>query len=154
MEEIKKSPSVEFDVIYADGTRRRVQEGVLYEAADGGGVIFHSGTSRTAVVLAVAETMLVLLKDMFNGLAALAIGMSLTDKSRSALRDLSWFVNDLLEDRSANEQGIFRLGQMDMREAVCDLIRDEAKKIPSPDGFRIYGLIDKIEELEVLSSGN
>ena len=47
-------------------------------------------------------------------------------------------------------QATFRLGQMDMREAVCDLLRDEAKKVPRPDGFRIYELIDKIEQLEVL----
>lgn len=53
-------------------------------------------------------------------------------------------------DGSARRQAAFRLGQMDMREAVCDLLRDEAKKIPRPDGFRIYELIDKIEQLEVL----
>lgn len=51
---------------------------------------------------------------------------------------------------SPERQAIFRLGQMDMREAVCDLLRDEAKKVPRPDGFRIYELIDKIEQLEVL----
>ena len=46
----------------------------------------------------------------------------------------------------------FTLGQKDMREAVCDLLRDEAKKVPRPDGFRIYELIDKIEQLEVLNA--
>ena len=50
----------------------------------------------------------------------------------------------------AEDVAIFHLGQMDMREAVCDLLRDEAKKVPRPDGFRIYELIDKIEQLEVL----
>lgn len=65
-------------------------------------------------------------------------------------------LSDDLLDRSplrvisvAEDVAIFRLGQMDMLEAVCDLLRDEAKKVPRPDGFRIYELIDKIEQLEV-----
>ena len=51
---------------------------------------------------------------------------------------------------SPERRATFTLGQKDMREAVCDLLRDEAKKVPRPEGFRIYELIDKIEELEVL----
>ena len=54
MEEIKTSTNVEFDVIYADGTRRRVTEGVLF-GVENERIIFHNGTSRPAVIVAAAE---------------------------------------------------------------------------------------------------
>ena len=54
MEAIKTSENVEFDVIYADGTRRHVTEGVLFEVKDEK-MIFHDGTDRPAVLFAVAE---------------------------------------------------------------------------------------------------
>lgn len=53
MEPIKTSENVEFDVIYADGTRRHVAEGVLFEA-EGQRMNIHIGTSRIEVVFAVA----------------------------------------------------------------------------------------------------
>lgn len=51
---IKTSPNVEFDVIYADGTRRHVAEGVLFEV-EKERIIFHNGTDRPEVILATAE---------------------------------------------------------------------------------------------------
>ena len=54
MEEIKTSTNVEFDVIYADGTRRRVTEGVLF-GVENERIVFHNGTDRPAVMVAVAE---------------------------------------------------------------------------------------------------
>lgn len=54
MEVIKTSPNVEFDVIYADGTRRHVSEGVLFEVKDEK-LIFHNGTDRPAALIGVAE---------------------------------------------------------------------------------------------------
>ena len=54
MEEIKTSTNVEFDVIYADGTRRRVTEGILF-GVENERIIFHNGTDRPAVVIAVVE---------------------------------------------------------------------------------------------------
>lgn len=54
MQPIKLSDNVEFDVIYADGTRRHVTEGVLFEAKENR-LIFHSGTDREAVIIGVAE---------------------------------------------------------------------------------------------------
>lgn len=55
METIKISNNVEFDVIYADGSRARVKEGVLFGVEDES-IIFHNGTSRPEVVIAAAET--------------------------------------------------------------------------------------------------
>lgn len=51
---IKTSSNVEFDVIYADGTRERVPEGILFEAK-GEKMILHNGTDRPEVLIAVAE---------------------------------------------------------------------------------------------------
>lgn len=55
MRMIKASRNVEFDVIYDDGTRKRVKEGVLFGIEDER-VIVHNGTSRPEVLFAVAKT--------------------------------------------------------------------------------------------------
>ena len=54
MNVVKTSSNVEFDVIYADGTKLRVKEGVLFGVEDEC-VIFHNGTSRLSVLFAAAE---------------------------------------------------------------------------------------------------
>ena len=54
METIKASKSVEFDVLYADGTRRHVKEGVLFEV-ENDKFCFHNGTDRAAVLIGAAE---------------------------------------------------------------------------------------------------
>ena len=54
METIKTSKNVEFDVIYADCSRRHVAEGVLFEV-ENECIVFHNGTDRPEVLIAVAE---------------------------------------------------------------------------------------------------
>lgn len=54
METIKISKNVEFDVIYADGDRLRVKEGVLF-GVDDESIIFHNGTNRAEVLIAATE---------------------------------------------------------------------------------------------------
>lgn len=54
METIKISNNVEFEVIYADDSRVRVKEGVLFGVEEES-IIFHNGTSRPEVVIAAAE---------------------------------------------------------------------------------------------------
>lgn len=56
MEQYKTSPNVAFDVIYADGERHHVAEGVLFEA-DGQKMRMHLGTSRPEVLFATVEAM-------------------------------------------------------------------------------------------------
>lgn len=53
---IKTSTDVQFDVLYADGTKYRAEEGVLFEAK-GQDMVFHLGTSRPEVLFAVAEAL-------------------------------------------------------------------------------------------------
>lgn len=52
MELFKESSNVEFEVIYDDGSRRRVKEGVLFEV-EGENINFHNGTNRPEVIFAV-----------------------------------------------------------------------------------------------------
>lgn len=71
MKEIKTSDNVEFDVIYADGSRYHAKEGVLIEA-DGNRINLHLGTSRAAVVFAAVEALMEAigdagLMDVFKG---------------------------------------------------------------------------------------
>ena len=54
METIKTSKNVEFDVIYADGTRRYVTEGVLF-GVENERIVFHNGTDRPEVMIAATE---------------------------------------------------------------------------------------------------
>ena len=61
METIKVSPNVEFDVIYADGERKRVPEGVLFGVEKDNSMALHNGTDCSAVWFAAANAMLVAL---------------------------------------------------------------------------------------------
>lgn len=54
MEWIKTCLNTEFDVLYDDGTRSHVPEGVLFEA-NGEKMVLHLGTRRAEVLFAVAE---------------------------------------------------------------------------------------------------
>lgn len=56
MKAIKTSKNVVFDVIYDDGTRYRVEEGVLVEAK-GAELTFHNGTNRLSVLFAAVESL-------------------------------------------------------------------------------------------------
>lgn len=53
MEAIKKSEKVEFDVIYADGTRHRVREGVLYDPKNKD-MFFNTETAKLADLIDIA----------------------------------------------------------------------------------------------------
>ena len=66
MDPIKTSNNVEFDVVYADGTRTRVSEGILFEA-DGDRMNIHVGSCRVAALFAVAEALIEVIKEMGLG---------------------------------------------------------------------------------------
>ena len=63
---IKTSTDVQFDVLYADGTKYHAEEGVLFEAK-GQDMVFHLGTSRPEVLFAVAEALTEVIVDMGLG---------------------------------------------------------------------------------------
>lgn len=128
---IKTEQALSVDVIYADGTKKSM---TLRPAA----VEFcKQFFEPTLVALAGGAGIRALIQDIPNVVAV-------TRSDHDVIHQLS----------SPRNQATFRLGQMDMRTAVCDLLRDEAKKIPGQDGFLIHELIDKIEGLEVLCNGD
>lgn len=63
---IKTSSDVQFDVLYADGTKYHAEEGVLFEAK-GQDMVFHLGTSRPEVLFAVVEALTEVIVDMGLG---------------------------------------------------------------------------------------
>lgn len=124
METIKTSPNVEFDVIYADGTRKRVREGVLLEAEATGDIILHNATDRPAVWCAATETMLMALYAC-NALPVLATGMTITNEAFAALKCLTELANQILY---TNKPATFRLGKMDFQQCAADMLEDAAKE--------------------------
>ena len=60
----KTANNVEFDVIYDDGTRKRVKDGLLFEKDTDGEIIMHVGTSKFAVFFATAEALLLLFEKL------------------------------------------------------------------------------------------
>ena len=126
MEIIKRANNVEFDVIYDDGTRRRVKEGVLHEV-ENEEIVFHNGTDRAEVWIAAAEDMLKAINAVPNGIESLMAGMAVDDKTVNVvtkMRKMLRAVCELEKEESAEKKAVFRLGQMDMRESVLALLRD------------------------------
>lgn len=148
MEILKTTENMECDVIYADGTRRHVEEGILYEVNDGE-IIFHKGTINPAVVAAAAEDVLKYLRHIGPGLKMLAVGMCLEEESRSALWELIAYGLQLMDPERPVKQAIFRLGQMDMQASICDMLRAMANG--AAEGIRpgLTLAADLVESMEV-----
>lgn len=148
MEVIKQTSNMEFDVIYADGTRRHVKEGVLYEANDGE-IIFHKGTSRLEVITAAAEDILKYLKLIRPGLKALSMGMCLSPDAKEALWELVAYALQLMDPERPVKQAIFRLGQMDMKESIIDMLQKNVKDTVGLTRAFLQAVIDVIRKMEV-----
>ena len=124
MEKIKVSP-LEFEVIYADGERKRVQEGVLLGVEEDGSITMHNGTDCSAVWFAAADGMLVALHAC-NALPAFARNRMQDPVSLEALKTLAAEVNRRL---GKSDEATFRLGRMDQRESASDMLEDVSKEI-------------------------
>lgn len=124
MEKIKVSP-LEFEVIYADGERKRVQEGVLLGVEEDGSITLHNGTDCSAVWFAAADGMLVALHAC-NALPAFARNRMQDPVSLEALKALAAEVNLRL---GKSDEATFRLGRMDQRESAADMLEDVSKEI-------------------------
>ena len=124
METIKESPNVEFEVIYADGERKRVPEGVLLGVEEDGSITLHNGTDCAAVWFAAADGMLVAL-NACNALPAFTRNRMHDPVSFQALKALAVEVNRRL---GKSDEATFRLGQMDQRESAADMLEDVSKQ--------------------------
>lgn len=125
METIKESPNVEFEVIYADGERRRVTEGVLLGVEEDGSITMHNGTDRAAVWFTVADGMLVAL-NACNALPAFVRNRLQDPVSFDMLKTLAAEVNCRL---GKSDKSSFRLGQLDFQQCAADVLEDASKSI-------------------------
>lgn len=148
MEKDKISENVEFDVIYADGTRRRVQEGILYEVEDDS-IIFHNGTSRGAVLFATAEAALALIDNI--GLTKLFGRYIRRDPEDETTLRIIHRLADAPEDIPPMvKQSLFRLGQMDLQASVAAMLRDRAGRARDDMRLELLAAADQVERMEVL----
>lgn len=125
METIKESPNVEFEVIYADGERKRVSEGVLLGVEEDGSITLHNGTDCAAVWFAAADGMLVTL-NACNALPAFVRNRMQDPVSLEALKILAAEVNRRL---GKSDVATFRLGQMDFQQCAADALESASKSI-------------------------
>ena len=123
METIKESPNVEFEVIYADGERKRVPEGVLLGVEEDGSITLHNGTDCAAVWFAAADGMLVAI-DACNALPVFVRNRMQDPVSLKTLKTLAVEVNRRL---GKSDAAIFRLGQMDMKFSAADMLEAVSK---------------------------
>lgn len=124
METIKVSPNVEFEVIYADGERKRVPEGVLYGVEKDGSITLHNGTDCAAVWFAVAGGTLVAL-NACNALPAFVLNRLTDTQSFHALKKLA---EEVLRRIWLKTPATFRLGQMDFQQSAADMLEDVSKQ--------------------------
>lgn len=143
METIKKSPNVEFEVIYADGERKRVQEGVLLGVEEDGSIIMHNGTGCAAVWFAAADGMLVAI-DACNALPVFVRNRMQDPVSFQALKALSEEVGRRL---GKSDEATFRLGRWICRrvQRICWKISQKRSQIvlclpPSSSLLPWYGI--------------
>lgn len=148
MEIIKTTSNMEFDVIYADGTRRRVEEGILHEVIDGE-IIFHKGTGRIEVLTAAAEDLLKYLKHIGPGLKKLAFDMCLDEYAAKTLWELTAYTLQLMGPERSVKQAIFRLGQMDMKESILDMLRKNEETTSGLTRAVLQAAIDEVRKMEV-----
>lgn len=149
MRMIKESKNVEFDVLYDDGTRKRVKEGVLHEV-ENEEIIFHNGTDRAEVWIAAAEDMLKALSGVSGGIESLMVGMAADDKCGKAvarMRGMLRAVHELEKEESAEKRAVFRLGQMDMQESVIAMLEDQKKKAAPFAGLTLDAVIQEVKRL-------
>lgn len=123
---IKTSPNVELDVIYADGTRRRV--------------LITSGTidlmKRAAMVM----------PHLFEG-----TGFNPLDADVPNIVAIARPDHDVLHQTDdAGRQAIFRLGQMDMRESAAAKLRDAAANVYGIARATLESAADLIDDMETM----
>lgn len=125
METIKESPNVEFEVIYADGERRKVPEGVLFGAEEDGTMVLHNGTDCTAVWFAAADAMLVALHAC-DALPKFVLAGLTETQSFEALKRLAEEVHRRIWLKTP---ATHRLGMMDFQQCAADMLEEVSKEV-------------------------
>ncbi len=124
METIKESPNVEFEVIYADGERKRVQEGVLLGVEEDGSITLHNGTDCAAVWFAAADGMLVAI----NACNALPVFVRNRMQDPVSLETLKTLAAEINRRLGKSDTATFRLGQLDFQQCAADMLEEVSKQ--------------------------
>ena len=129
METIKTGPNVEFDVIYADGTRLRalITPGVINLVKRAAVMMPHlfEGTGFNP-----------LNADVANIVAITRPDHAILHRGESVLT-------------AAETQAIFRLGQMDMQQSVVDMLTADADGVSGIVHATLLDAIDHVLEMVV-----
>lgn len=125
METLKVSPNVEFEVIYADGEKARVHEGILFGLDDEGGMILHNGTDAPAVWLAAAE---ILLEALFESGCLKVLAKGMLNHIPGPYAAASAFAGAVRLLSGSDGPAIFRLGQMDFQQCAADMLEDASRQ--------------------------
>ena len=141
MEILKTTQNLTFDVIYADGTRKRVEEGVLWEA-ENEQIICHLGTSSLSVLFASVEDALTFV-DLLGMLPLLSDYLSSAPESK-AFGKLVGIAG------SSQNRALFRLGQMDMRDAAARMLQDLADGTQGVVCATLIDAAEQVAKLEIL----
>lgn len=62
--------------------------------------------------------------------------------------------NDLLNNSSAEKQGVFRLGQMDMKESVIALLQDVAAETMGVTRATLEFAVEQVKKMEAAHGEN
>ncbi len=68
MELYKKTKNLEFDAVYADGTKKRIHKGILFEETEKGTLDVHIGTdNQLNLLIAIVDAVGLMLQSMTRG---------------------------------------------------------------------------------------
>lgn len=150
MEEIKVSPNVEFEVIYADGERKRVQEGLLFGVEEDGSMILHNGTDDAVVWFAAANAMLVALNTC-DAMPKFVLTSLTETQSFHALKKLAEEIHRRIWLKTP---ATFRLGQMDVLASIRDMLMDAANETADESRYGLIVASNMIATMEVPNADN
>ena len=147
MEKDKISENVEFDVLYADDTKRHVPEGILFGVEEDT-MVFHNGTNLATVLFAAAEAALCLIDNI--GLTKL-FGMYIRSdpEDEATVQILHRLAKDPESASSAMKQALFRLGQMDMRESIAAMLQEEGDSLYGMARAALLDAAERVRGMEV-----
>lgn len=145
METIKESPNVEFEVIYADGTRKRVPEGILFGVEEDNSMTLHDGTDCSAVWFAAAQSMLVALNTC-DALPKFVLSSLIETQSFHALKKLAEEVHRRIWLKTP---ATFRLGQMDFQQCAADMLEDLAKDAKGVVASTLLSAASMVRAMEI-----
>ena len=112
-------------------------------------IYFGDGTERDACITPAAAALVkrfaTFTPSLFEG-----TGFNPLDASSENIVAVSRADHDLIHQVHSSEQkAAFRLGQMDMRESIIDMLRDEALDASEENWFGLHEAVKLVESMEV-----